>query len=191
MSFFLFFKRFFYQKNKDKRKIKAHHDTEKILKALNKIGLNFKLVEDKDVSKEHLICASQLPVHIFPWVTSLKGVYQVTFSPEILRKINNGFTSVSGGVVRDTSGQILEIGESVNHLAPIILYQMGVIAFGTYHLSEINKSLKKINRKLDEISKFQIDHRASQIDGYWKEFSHISEGINEFHQLGNITEIFS
>ena len=177
------------------QKLKTHHSTDiPSLKHLNQFGLNLKPVTDKIVDKENVIYASQLPAHIFPWALSLKGVYQVTFKPEILSQIKSGVLSASGGVARNASGQIAAISKQVNPLlyaSPAVLYQIGVIAFGSYYLQSINKSLKKIDEKLDNISKFQYDERSAQINSYLQEFYHLSKGIIDFHQSGNISEVLN
>lgn len=177
------------------QKLKIHHSTEiPSLKDLNQLGLNLKPVTDRIVNEENLIYASQLPAHVFPWALRLKGVYQVTFKPEILSQIKSGVLSTSGGVARNASGQIAAIGKSINPLlvsSPAILYQIGVIVCGSYYLQSINKSLNKINKKLDEISKFQYDKRSAQIDSYLQEFYHLSKGIIDFRQWGNKSEVLN
>ena len=177
------------------QKLKIHHSTDiPSLKDLNKLGLNLKPVTDKMVNKESLIYASQLPAHIFPWALRLKGVYQVTFKPEVLSQIKSGALSASGGVARNASGQIAAIGTNINPLLvfpPAILYQIGVIVFGSYYLKSINQSLKNINKKLDKISKFQYDKRSAQINSYLQEFHHLSQGIIDFNQSGNTSQVLN
>ena len=192
-----FFSIFYTQKNEDNlRNLKNYQSIENFsLKDLNKIGLNVKSITRQMIDEENTIISSQLPAHIFPWVLGLKkGLYQITFSPEVLSQIKSGALTVSGGVARNTSGQIVAIGKNISPFmvaSPIMLYQIGVIAFGAYHLQLINKSLKKINKKLDEISEFQHDKRSAQINSYLQEFYHLSKGIVEFKQLGNMTEILN
>ena len=192
-----FFSIFYTQKNENKlRNLKNYQGNEQFsLKDLNKIGLNVKSINRQITHKENTIITSQLPAHIFPWVLGLKkGLYQITFSPEVLSQIQSGALTVSGGVARNTSGQIGAIGKNISPFmvaSPIMLYQIGVIAFGAYHLQLINRSLKKVNKKLDEISEFQHDKRSAQINSYLQEFYHLSKGIVEFKQSGNMTEILN
>ena len=126
------------------------------LEDLKKAGLEIKQVSNlKEEDKEKLVYASQLPAHIFPWVAGMtSGLHLIKFPPTIQSQINSGLLNITGGVARNQSGQIIAhgAGASLLSLSPIILYQVGVIAFGTYHLKKINDSLKKINKKLDEIS---------------------------------------
>ena len=181
-----------YNENLNFQKNNAHIS----LKDLEKTGLLTveQDIDKKKVSKENLIYASQLPAHIFPWVIGMKsGIHLIKFSPTIQSQINSGFFNVTGGVARNQSGQIMAHGVSTSllSLSPIILYQIGTIAFGTYHLKKINKSLEKINKKLDEISSFLLEKRSSEIIGLSLELSHISKGIIEFKKLGNLTEVFA
>ena len=165
------------------------------LKDLEKIGLEIKPVSDlKTIKKEKLIYASQLPTHIFPWVLGMNsGIHLIKFSPAIQSQINSGLLNVTGGVARNQSGQIMVHGASVSLIAlsPIILYQIGTIVFGTYHLKQINESLKKINKKLDEISSFLSDKRSAEINSLMLELSFLSKGIIEFNQSGNLTEVLN
>ena len=165
------------------------------LKDLEKAGLVIKQNFDlKTVNKEKLIYASQLPAHIFPWVIGMKsGLYLIKFPPEIQSQITSGLFNITGGVARNQSGQIMAHGASASlmSLSPIILYQVGTIAFGAYHLKKINESLKKINKKLDEVSSFLLDKRSAEISGLLLELSHISKGIIEFNKSGNLTEVLN
>ena len=144
------------------------------------------------VNKENLVYASQLPAHIFPWVAGMtSGLYLIKFSPTIQSQINSGLFNITGGVARNPSGQIVAHGSgaSLLSLSPIILYQVGVVAFGSYHLKKINESLQQINKKLAEIAAFLSDKRSAEIRGQLLELSHLSKGIMEFNKLGNITEV--
>ena len=166
------------------------------LRDLEKTGL-LKIepnVDEKKVNKENLIYASQLPIHIFPWIAGMKsGTYLIEFSPKIQSQINSGFFNVTGGVARNQSGQVIAhgISPSLLSLSPIILYQIGTIAFGTHHLKKINESLEKINKELDEISSFLLNKRSAEISGFSLELSHISKSIIEFNKSGNLTEVFT
>ena len=165
------------------------------LKDLEKTGLEIKQVSDlKTINKEKLIYASQLPAHIFPWVVGMtSGIHLIKFPPAIQSQVTSGLFNITGGVARNQSGQIVSHGASASliSLSPIILYQVGTIAFGAYHLKNINESLKKINKKLDEISSFLLDKRSAEISGLLLELSHISKGIIEFNKLGNFTEVLT
>ena len=165
------------------------------LEDLKKAGLTIEPVSDPEiVDKEKLIYASQLPVHIFPWVVGMKsGLYLVKFPPTIQSQINSGFLNITGGVARNPSGQVMVhgTGASLLFLSPLILYQVGVISFGSYYLQKISESLKKINKKLDEISFFLLDKRSAEISGQLLELSHISKGIIEFNRLGHVTEVLT
>ena len=157
---------------------------------MEKIGVTIESISK--VNKEKLIYASQLPAHIFPWVAGMKsGYYLIKFPPTIQSQINSGLLNITGGVARNPSGQIVAHGSgaSLLSLSPIILYQVGVIAFGSYHLKKINESLQKINEKLDEVSVFLSDKRSAEIRGQILELLHISKGIMEFNKLGNMTEV--
>lgn len=140
-----------------------------------------------------MIYASQLPVHLFPWVAALKsGVYQIGFPPAVQSQINSGMLNVTGGVARSSGGQIVAHGQSLTPLAvaaPIVLYQIGVMVFGASYLQKINRSLKKITEKLNTIYAFQLDKRTAQINSYFQEYSHLSKGILEFQKLGNVAEL--
>ncbi|MDE0119827.1 MAG: hypothetical protein OXM55_07455 [Bdellovibrionales bacterium] len=163
------------------------------LAKLKQAGLIIEPINSKVINKEFLINTSQFSTQAIPWIGLLKsGIYQIKFSPEIQSQINSGILNVTGGVARNESGQIIAHGSNINPLitfSPFILYQIGVVAFGAYHLQQINKSLKEINRKLGEIYNFQLDKRSSQINSHFQEFSHISKGIIEFSKLGNVTEV--
>ena len=165
------------------------------LKDLKRDGWKVERVfNEKKVSGENLIYASQLPVHVFPWIVGMKsGIYAIKFSPEIQSQISSGFLNVTGGVARNQSGQIVTHGMNATPLliSSICLYQAAVITFGAYHLQKINHSLEKINQKLDKISSFLSDKRSSEIEGFLLELSHISKGIIEFQNLGNITEVLT
>ena len=166
------------------------------LKDLEKIGLTVKQISNPKAinNKESWIYASQLPAHIFPWIAGIKsGLYLIKFSPTIQSQINSGLLNVTGGVVRNPSGQIIAHGASASllPLSPIILYQVAVIACGSYHLKKINDSLQKIDKKLDEISSFLSDKRSAEISGHILELLHISKGIMEFNKSGAITEVLN
>ena len=171
------------------------NDVSSSLEDLKRVGVTIKPVSNlKTVNKENLIYASQLPAHIFPWVAVMKsGFYLIKFPPTIQSQIHSGFLNVTGGVVRNPSGQIVAHGIRANLLSfsPTILYQVGVVAFGSYHLKKINESLKKINKNLDEISSFLSDKRSAEIRGQILELLHISKGIIEFNSSGNMTEVLS
>ena len=96
-------------------------------------------------------------------------------------------------MARNQSGQIVAhgAGASLLSLSPIILYQVGIVAFGAYHLKKINESLQKIDKKLDEISSFLSDKRSAEIRGQFLELLHISKGIIEFNKSGNMTEVLN
>ena len=150
-----------------------------------------KVFNEKKVSGENLIYASQLPVHVFPWIVGMKsGIYAIKFPPEIQSQISSGVLNVTGGVARNQSGQVIMHGMNAM-ISSIFLYQAAVVAFGAYHLQKINHSLEKINQKLDKISSFLLDKRSSEIEGFRLELSHISKGIIEFQKLGNITEVLT
>ncbi len=165
------------------------------LKDLEKAGLAFKPIPPEKIKKGCFIDTSQIPIHILPHISVLKsGVYQIKFSPEIQSRIAMGTFNVTGGVARNQSGQIVAHGVSVNPMvftSAIFLYQIGVIVFGAHQLQKINKSLKSIQKKLDNIHGFQRDKRSAQISGYFKELSHISKGIFEFNKSGNIKEVLN
>lgn len=180
-----------------KKKLYAKkNNTSYSLKDLEKIGLEITPVSDsKVINKNKLISASQLPLHIFPWVSGMKnGTYLIKFPPEIQSQISSGFFNVTGGVARNRFGQIVSHGTSATSfllLSPIILYQIGVIAFGVFYLKKINESLEKINKNLEDISSFLIDKRTAEINALILELLHISKGIIEFDKLGNLTEVLS
>ena len=169
------------------------------LEDLEKTGLLTveRVFNEKKISeenKERLVYASQLPAHIVSWVVGkASGMHLIKFSPEIQSQISSGFFTATGGVARNQSGQIMAIGTSANLLllSPIILYQVGTIAFGAYHLKKINESLEKINKKLDKISSFLINKRSAEIEGHCLELLHLSKGIIDFKKQGNITEVFN
>ncbi|MDE0120008.1 MAG: hypothetical protein OXM55_08395 [Bdellovibrionales bacterium] len=153
-----------------------------------------KISDPKTINKEKLIYASQLPAHIFPWAIGMaSGTHLIKFSPAIQSQISSGLLNVTGGVARNQFGQIISHGASASllSLSPIILYQVGTIAFGAYHLKKINDSLKKINEKLDEISDFLENKRSAEISSLFLELSHISKGIIEFNKSGNLTEVLN
>ena len=163
------------------------------LEDLEKSGLSVEPVSEEQVNNEFLIHASQLPVHLLPWLGTLKnGIYRVTFPPEIQAQIYRGTLGVTGGVVRTPAGQIRSHGVSVTRVLAhplIIVYQVGVLVFGSYHLQKIGASLKNINKRLGKIHNFLLDKRSAQIRAQIQEFSHISKGIVEFSKLGNIEEV--
>lgn len=94
------------------------------LKDLEKTGLEIKQVSDLEtINKEKLVYASQLPAHIFPWVIGMKsGIYLIKFSPTIQSQVNSGLFHITGGVVRNQSGQIISHGTSASllSLSPIV-----------------------------------------------------------------------
>ena len=112
------------------------------LKDLEKTGLLTveRVFDQKKASEENLIYTSQLPAHIFPWVVGMNsGIHLIKFSPTIQSQINSGILNITGGVARNQSGQIVVHGTNASllSLSPIILYQVGVIAFGAYHLKKM------------------------------------------------------
>ena len=161
-------------------------------KDLKKMELTFQPVIHKIKNEENMIYSSQVIPHL-PWLGLLSsGTYQIKFPSAIQSQINSGVFSVNGGVARNQSGHIAAHGIGVNPLivaTPIMLYQIGVVAFGAYHLKKINNSLEKINKKLNEIHNFQLDKRTAQINSQFQELLHISKGIIEFSDLGNIKEV--
>ena len=165
------------------------------LEDLKKVGVTTKQVSNlKEEDKEKLVYASQLPAHIFPWVAGMtSGLHLIKFSPTIQSQINSGLLNITGGVARNQSGQIVAHGSraSLLSLSPIILYQVGVVAFGSYHLKKINESLQKTNKKLDEIVAFLSDKRSAEISGQLLELLHLSKGIMEFNRSGNMTEVLN
>ena len=121
------------------------------------------------------------------------GIYLIKFPPKIQSQVSSGFLNITGGVARNQSGQIVSHGANASliSLTPIILYQVGVFAFGAYYLKQINQSLEKINKKLDKIFGFLEDKRSAEISGLLLELSHISKGIIEFNKAFNLTEILT
>ena len=165
------------------------------LKEIEKAELAFKPVPPEKVKREYLIQASQLPIHILPHIDLLRrGVYQIQFSPAIQSQIKMGALNVTGGVVRNPQGQIVEHGTNINPavLTPaILLYHIGVITFGVHQLAKINESLQKMNKKLDTIFSFLQDQRSFEIKGSILELSHLFKGILEFKKSGNTIEILN
>lgn len=121
-SFFVFLKNLIFSPFRIKKsntlinsKIYVNRKNSFSIKDLDKIGLSLKSITRQITDKENVVTASQLPTHIFPWVLNLKkGFYRITFSPEVLSQINSGALAVSGGVARNTSGQIVAIGRSIS-----------------------------------------------------------------------------
>ena len=155
--------------------------------------ISLKSVLLNEVNEATMIYASQLPAHVFPWVIGLKkGIYQIGFPPAVQSQIQSGMLNVTGGVARNSGGQIVAHGQALNFIpmvaAPIILYQIGVIIFGARYLQKINQSLKKITEKMNKIHAFQLDKRTAQINSYFQEYSHLSKGILEFSECGNVEE---
>lgn len=187
----LFNKIFKTQQNKDQRISKNTILLNHFKRDLKDMGITLQPIVHEIKNKENLLYASQL-IPTLPWLGLLKnGVYQITFPSDIQSQINRGTLQVTGGTARNQAGQIISHGKNTTPLIPsaLVLYQLGVIVFGALHLQEINKSLKKINEKLNNIHNFQLDKRSAQINSHFQEFLHTSKGIVEFSKLGNMTEI--
>ena len=185
----------FLKKYKIKPLTGGSHNYSLSLKELKKEGLVFKPISPEKVKKEYLIDASQIPIHILPHIKLLRrGVYQIQFSSAIQSQIEIGTLNVTGGVARTPQGQIVKHGTGINPAtltSAVVLYQVGVIAFGAHQLSQINQSLEKMNKKLDNISSFLQDRRSFEIRGSIMELSHLFKGILEFKKLGNNTEVLN
>ena len=188
MNFFKFLMSFIFRSSK-----KEDHKQLTSISSLEQMGVMIKPVNRTSLKDEIVLYSSQLPLHIVPWINFLKqGTYQIAFSPEVQSQIKSGVFTLTGGVARNESGQIVAHGKNISQLvslSPIILYQIGTIVFGAYHLSKINESLKSMNKKLNEIFDFLQDERSARIEGGFQEFSHLSKGIIEFYKSGNISEV--
>ena len=190
MRFFRFLMKFLFRKDSLKQKYPKPLSS---MDSLTSMGLKIRPITRTSLKDKTVICSSQLPLHIMPWIGSLKqGIYQITFHPEVQSQIKSGVFTLTGGVARNQSGQIIAHGRNVNPLiapSPLILYQMASIALGVAHLSKINESLKNIDKKLDEIFDFLQDERSARIEGGFQEFLHVSKGIMEFYKSSNISEV--
>ena len=156
------------------------------LEDLEKAGLKIRPARPEEFNEKSLIHASQLSPHILPWTALLKsGVYCVQFSPALKSQMAGGFLSSPAGSLsaRPTGLHPLAV------LSPVLLYQAGVMVFGAWHLKKISESLGNLNKKLDDVHNFQWDRRSSKIKAHFQEFLHLSEGIVEFKEKGNIREI--
>ena len=165
------------------------------LEDLKKIGLRIEPVPKEVVNNELLVHASQLPSHLLPWLTTLEsGTYRLSFPPKMEAQIYKG--SIETRDLIDNSSppdkKIGSHGLSVTRVLAhplIMIYQVGVLVFGSYHLQKIGASLKNINRQLGKVYNFLLDKRSAQIRAYIQEFSHIAKGIVEFSKLGNVEEV--
>lgn len=159
------------------------------LKDLKKAGLNIRPARPEEFNEKSLIHASQLSPHFLPWTALLKsGVYCVHFSPELKSRISG--TLLASNVGSLPSHSVVSAGlNPLVALSSVLLYQAGVMVFGAWHLKKISKSLGNLNKKLDDVHNFQWDRRSSKIKAHFQEFLHLSEGIVEFKEKGNIAEI--
>ena len=159
------------------------------LKDLAKAGLKIRPAGKGEYNEKSLIHASQLSPHVLPWTALLKsGVYCIHFSPELKSRISGALLASNVGALPSQSVVSAGLNPLVA-LSSVLLYQAGVMVFGAWHLKKISESLGNLNKKLDDVHNFQQDRRSSKIKAHFQEFLHLSEGIVEFKEKGNIAEI--
>lgn len=127
------------------------------------------------------------------------GLYKATAPAEKLMSLNSGGygSAVMGSGKISSQAGFLPVGATV--FTPLVLFQIASIVTGQYYMNGINKQLKSVESKLDELIKlFHIERQAKLI----KSFKFISEFIQRknfvledfvsvkaiIHEIANVRE---